>query len=124
MSDPKLVVYKPFGVPTEKDAFDDIKTYSLWPVTQTLPKLVSLAIFTNDPPGANGINGIEAAYEVNIGGNPVFTKHGQLSGRRNIIDIGSKNIVNITATVLKDAAKPSIVALTFELSDGHKTYTQ
>ncbi|KAG6829969.1 hypothetical protein H0H92_002774 [Tricholoma furcatifolium] len=118
MSEPKLIVYKPFGVPTEKDVFDDVKTHSLWPVTPSLPKLVELAIFTYDAPGANGINGIEAVYEVNIGGPLVYTKHGELSGKRNIIDIVSKDIADIIATVVKENL--TLVALTFVFSDGSK----
>ncbi|KAG6827805.1 hypothetical protein H0H92_010413 [Tricholoma furcatifolium] len=118
--EPNLVVYKPFGVLTENDMFDDVKTYSLWPVNTSLPKLIQLAIFTDDAPGANGINGIETAYEVNLGGKPVFTKHGELSGKRHVIDAGECNIVKITATVVKDPAKPVLRALAFELADGSK----
>ncbi|KAG6853586.1 hypothetical protein C0991_002992 [Blastosporella zonata] len=121
MSDSRLIVYRPFGIPTDQGVFDDVKTYSLWPVTQILPKILQVIVYTAKViPGVNGVNGIEVTYEVNIGGKPVVVLHGEKFGEAHVIDTVSHSITNVTATVSKDAHKPSLFALTLFLSDGSK----
>ncbi|KAG6855478.1 hypothetical protein H0H87_002281 [Tephrocybe sp. NHM501043] len=115
-SEPRLIVYKAFGIPTDNGVFDDVKSNSLWPGNNPrFPRIFKVVVYTPDGLGVSGINGVAITYQVD----PYVVKlieHGERSGKQHEVDARDKDIIEIIATVNK--VKNKIYDLTFILSDG------
>ncbi|KAG6855479.1 hypothetical protein H0H87_002282, partial [Tephrocybe sp. NHM501043] len=118
-SEPRLIVYKAFGIPTDNGVFDDVKSDSLWPGNNPdFPRISRVVVYTPGGLGANSINGIAVTYQLGPSGRDRVIENGEQSGRQHVVDIRHGDIVEVIATV--DRKTNKIYDLTFILDDNSK----
>ncbi|KAG6855245.1 hypothetical protein H0H87_006191 [Tephrocybe sp. NHM501043] len=86
--EPRLIVYKAFGIPTDNGVFDDVKSGSLWPGNPpNFPRISKVVVWAPSGPGANGINGISVTYQLGPSGPDRVVENGEQSGTNYVVDI-------------------------------------